>query len=630
MLPLTLFAQREELETIKAQFPDASFVRMSNQQKINISLENQRINIIQDTKYEDAYLDESAVQYAKRSISYNTFFNLLDVKAKTINTENNQLKEDKVENFVTKDEIDDAFYDDSKSVSFILPNLKAGSRTIIEKKEQINNPRFLSPIYFGESFPVANTKIVFEVDKNIRLTFKKFHTDQLNIVMTENTKKNKKIITIEATNTPVFKEENKSPNAKNYVPHLVPVITGYTLNNKEIDLSGDVTHLYSWYQSLVKNINKEAPDPEMVKVVDSLTAGKSTEFEKVKAIYYWAQENVKYIAFEYALGGFVPRDANLVFKKKYGDCKDNSSIMDEMFKIAGINGRITWIGTRSIPYTYSEMPTPLADNHMILTYTHQDKTYFLDATARYQTLDMPTSFIQGKEALVEVDSLHYELKKVPVVEAQNNAWIDKAEFSIKDGTIYGKATTTLRGYQKIDAYYALETKNTQQKKADYYNVILQKGNNKYAYSQLEEVNKFDYENDFKLNYQFEIKDYITSFKDEVYVNMNLARYMQVFQIEKDRKTGMEFEYKNHNEFLYDFTLPEGYELTYLPKGIEIKNDWIQVSLNYEKIGNTIHYKHTVTQDFIELNLEQIKELEKIKSQIEKSYKEVVVIKKKTT
>lgn len=192
MLPLTLFAQREELETIKAQFPDASFVRMSNQQKINISLENQRINIIQDTKYEDAYLDESAVQYAKRSISYNTFFNLLDVKAKTINTENNQLKEDKVENFVTKDEIDDAFYDDSKSVSFILPNLKAGSRTIIEKKEQINNPRFLSPIYFGESFPVANTKIVFEVDKNIRLTFKKFHTDQLNIVMTENTKKNKK------------------------------------------------------------------------------------------------------------------------------------------------------------------------------------------------------------------------------------------------------------------------------------------------------------------------------------------------------------------------------------------------------------------------------------------------------
>lgn len=100
------------------------------------------------------------------------------------------------------------------------------------------------------------------------------------------------------------------------MPHLVPVITGYTLNNKEIDLSGDVTHLYSWYQSLVKNINKEAPDPEMVKVVDSLTAGKSTEFEKVKAIYYWVQENVKYIAFEYALGGFVPRDANLVFKKK--------------------------------------------------------------------------------------------------------------------------------------------------------------------------------------------------------------------------------------------------------------------------------------------------------------------------
>lgn len=629
-LQFSFLAGAQGLEEIKKQFPNEPFVRLANVQHVNISIENQRINIIQDTKYEDAYLDESAIQYAKRSISYNTFYNLLDVQAKTINQENGVLKEKIVENFTTKDELEDSFYDDTKSVSFLLPDLKPGSRSVIQKKEQINNPRFLSPIYLRESFPIAQTLVVFEVDKNINLTFKKFHTEGVNFEITEKEKKNKKIITVEALNAPVVKSEYKTPNAKSYVPHLVPVISGYSLNKKEISLSGDASQLYSWYHSLIKDINKQTPDPELVQLVDSLTLGKETELEKVKAIYYWAQDQVKYIAFEYALGGFVPRDANAVFKKKYGDCKDNSSIMHEMFKIAGIPGQITWIGTRSIPYTYSEMPTPLVDNHMILTYTQQDKTYFLDATARYQSIDMPTSFIQGKEAMVGEDSLHFELKKVPVVAAEKNLWEDKAEFTLKDGIIVGKATTTLTGYQKIDAFYQLENKNTNQKLADYYNAILRKGNNKFSYNQLKETHKYDYEKDFVIDYNFEIRDYSTSYKDEVYVNMNLARYMQVFQIEKDRKTAMEFDYKNHHVFKYTFVIPEGYEATYIPKDVEFKNDWIQIKLNYTKKNNTIEYFHSVTQNFIELSVEQLKELEKIKTTIEKSYKEVVVIKKKTT
>ena len=70
---------------------------------------------------------------------------------------------------------------------------------------------------------------------------------------------------------------------------------------------------------------------------------KETELEKVKAIYYWAQKNVKYVAFEYALGGFVPRDANDIYSKKYGDCKDNSSIMNTSWmkiRLVGLVGCI--------------------------------------------------------------------------------------------------------------------------------------------------------------------------------------------------------------------------------------------------------------------------------------------------
>ena len=135
-----------------------------------------------------------------------------------------------------------------------------------------------------------------------------------------------------------------------------------------------ISSLYDWYYSLVKDINTQEKDKDLEALVASLTVGKDNDLEKVKAIYYWTQQNIKYIAFEYALGGFIPREAYDVFKKKYGDCKDNSSILSEMLSIAGLKGSLTWIGTRSIPYTYKEVPTPAVDNHMILSYENKGKT----------------------------------------------------------------------------------------------------------------------------------------------------------------------------------------------------------------------------------------------------------------
>ena len=97
-----------------------------------------------------------------------------------------------------------------------------------------------------------------------------------------------------------------------------------------------------------------------------------------------------------------------------------------MLKIAGIKGYLTWIGTRDIPYNYTELPTPFTDNHMILTYKNGGKVYFLDATGQYLPLELPSSFIQGKEALVGIDSTEYEILKVPVIDADVNSHIDSS------------------------------------------------------------------------------------------------------------------------------------------------------------------------------------------------------------
>lgn len=121
-----------------------------------------------------------------------------------------------------------------------------------------------------------------------------------------------------------------------------------------------------------------------------------------------------YVAFEDKLGGFIPREAADICKRKFGDCKDMTSIQVALYRKAGIDAYFTWIGTRHKPYTYEEVPLPITDNHMICTIKLDGKWVFLDGTDPLIPFGIPPQGIQGKEALVGIDANNYKIITVPV------------------------------------------------------------------------------------------------------------------------------------------------------------------------------------------------------------------------
>src|SRR5690606_28188930 len=134
------------------------------------------------------------------------------------------------------------------------------------------------------------------------------------------------------------------------------------------------------------------------------------------------------------------RQAKLVYERKFGDCKDMSSIITEMAKYANIpNVNLTWIGSRSIPYTYHEVPTPAVDDHMIATYEDaKGNIYFLDATDSYTKFGLPSGFIQGKEAMIQ-NGESYKLVKVPVVNFGENASQMLVDLQLENTLLKGSA-----------------------------------------------------------------------------------------------------------------------------------------------------------------------------------------------
>lgn len=628
LLPKSALAQyTKEFDLIKNKYPDSQIVRLLEDVKISVQLKNGELEIKQSFIEEDLYLDESATYGSKRNLKFSSFFELESVEASSYEYKDGKYKTYKVEEFLEKDEMEGSFHDDSKSLNFIYSNLSTGSKTKLEYTEVVKNPRFLSPIYFGDFYPIKEKKVTLVADKDIKFRFQEFNTEDYNIKFTKEEKRGDIIYTWEILDVDKHKYESNVPSYSKVLPHIIPIIISYKSNNQNVNLLNDVSGLYEWYYSMVKDINLSEPDANLVSLVNELTKDKTTDLEKARAIYYWTQKNIKYIAFEYALGGFIPREANDVYKKKYGDCKDNSSILYEMLKIAGLEGNLTWIGTRSIAYTYTDVPTPIVDNHMILSMEIDNKTYFLDATGRYLPIEMPSSFIQGKEALVSNGEAKFVIKDVPVVDAKISAFKEVTTLHLEDARLLGTTKAEISGYYKIDFFNQLEDANTPAKIKEYYNYKMRKGNNKFLIDALTETNKYDYDKDLIIDYTFNINDYAKLLGDEIYINLNLRKDETDFKFEDDRENDIEVTYKSFYDYVTTLEVPVGYIVDYLPKDVSLSNEFMDSKITYETIDNTIVYKHQLEMNFLTLNPKQQQTVSDAIKVVEKSFKETVVLKK---
>ena len=297
-----------------------------------------------------------------------------------------------------------------------------------------------------------------------------------------------------------------------------------------------------------------------------------------------------------------------------------------MLEIAGIKGNLTWIGTRSIPYTYKEVPTPVVDNHMILSYENDGKTYYLDATGRYIKFGLPTSFIQGKEALVSYGK-DFKIKKVPIIDAKENALIDTTFLKIENDVVVGYSKTSVAGYLKIDFFNALENADTKTKLEQFYNSNFLKGNNKFLVKNFNEKNKYDYDKNFIIDYMFEIDDYSKKLGDEIYINLNLNKEVSNFKTDKKRKTAIEYEYKKHFNYTTELAIPAGYKVDYIPETVTFGNDFLTATIQYKLTDNEVVYNQTITLNFLTLSVAEQKEVNTLIDKIEKNYKEIVVLKR---
>lgn len=627
-------ANNPNFEALKALYPNENVVTLLNKEHISINFNDDKWDISTEIDDQMMYLNDLAAQsFADKSISYSSFEDITDIKACTLIPETKGKKSKyttmQVKDIGTNDVmLNGVFFADYKEKKWVFPAVQTGAITELSYKQTSKDPHMTSPFFFGSYYgPTLNSQYSVTVPDHIKITYKLLGKNTEKINLSQKKVGNQTTYTWSMADLDKSDYESDAPAGGYSEPHIVVYINSAEQNGNKTAVLENETGLYSWYSKLCSQVNQKSDLAPLKNLVTQLTANAQTDEQKAQIIYAWVQNNIKYIAFEDGLGGFVPREAADIFQKKYGDCKDMSSIIVTMLKLANIEAYLTWIGTRDRPYKYSQVPCPIVDNHMIAVAKINNNYVILDGTGEYQPYGLPTSMIQGKEAMIGLDSANYQIIEIPIIDAEKSQKIENATFSIEDRNLVGNGSCTLTGYRKIFIEYnRLKQEANGQK--NYFNELLSKGSNKCAITVTENTGFGKAQNEAQIQYQAVVPNYITRTSDKIYVNMNLIKQYKDATIDLDkRKLDKENEFMYHDTYNFTLEVPPTYSVEYLPQSAEFKHHLFSFSTTYKTEGNSIKCTFDLTINYLILSKDNFAEWNQFIDALNATYQEAIVLKK---
>lgn len=619
---------KDQIEGFKEQYKSSDFIYLKKDLEIvpyksdaddfRLKLNFSEVILILSPKGSEFFLDQT--------IEYSNAVQLQGAKSKL------RSESGKTQKAILSDEIQTissnfVFYDGEKSRELNFEHVSVGD--IIETSYSMVYKNGALPIrhFFGGFAPIVSSKLELQEPDWVEFD-KQFYNDKGMITENKEQRGNTTHSVFTFTGTPyahVF--ESDAPSFLSLVPHIIFQVKKCTINDKQFGLP-DLAALQKLYVSYLDNIVSDTSFSDLRTITLEITKPLNSDFEKVKAIYYWVQDHIQYVAFEEGISGFKPRLSKNTFNKKYGDCKDMAVLIYGMAKSIGIRIQIAWIGTRDLPYTYEKSHNQFVDNHMIATFQDNDKRYFLDATSNFQPFDLPTSFIQGKEALIFDDkSNSFLVERVPVIGSKENCITDSTTLTIANDIVVGSKKNEVAGYNKI-AYFHLFNEpdlleKNKKKLTGYF------FNNENASREVDFVRVNVNERDSVSEVELVFREKLSKLdSNTVLLNVFTGNLPLDESKLKNRKLPLEIDYKTTFISSTKVIIPSDYSVSKLTEDKVIDKDGVSYQINYEFFNGELKQLVTVELSKLHYTKEEVEVLEKTISELTKQLNKPLVLIKK--
>ncbi len=197
-----------------------------------------------------------------------------------------------------------------------------------------------------------------------------------------------------------------------------------------------------WFSSLEKD--RQAPTPEIRAKEEELVRGKTTDMQKVEALYDYVALNFRYISLSFGLGRYQPHAASEVLANQYGDCKDKHTLLASLLEAAGFHASSVLINSsRKLD---PDVPAPSQFDHVITLVPVDDQNVWLDTTTEVAPFRLLAYPLRKKQALVIAPDGSAKLMETPADPPMRDRQVQEIDGKLSDlGKLTAHVHYSLRG-----------------------------------------------------------------------------------------------------------------------------------------------------------------------------------------
>lgn len=543
------------------------------------SLNDKVVTIEENAEYEFLSLKKFASvmypEYYNRFVELKTFKKAVKYGNKYITLERGG-----IDRSVTDDGI---FFDDSRVQFYPLRFSQKGAMSRITVKKVYLDGKYLTRLFFHSAWPIKEQVFEFKVPDWLTVDFKKMNFEGRKVEVQENKKGGYTNYVFIMKDIPAYKAEYGRIGRAYTDPHIIVQIKTFESKGEELKGFDKTDDVYKWNNRLYLMAGNEKD--KLTSQLTKITQGKTTDTEKIKSIYYWVQDNIRYIAYEDGYSGYIPTSAQDVLSKKYGDCKGMANLLTELLKLAGYDAHFTWIGTRAIPYLQS-MPALCVNNHAICTLYFGGKTYYLDGTESYVPFGENAFRIQGKEVMIAKGD-QFEINKVPESVADENKIFTQADFVLAKESLNGKVKVALTGNQRTEFHQRYQNLPTTSQK-EFLNDFLEFGNDNMVAANLKTSDLKNRELPVEINGDVDLSNTVNTISGDMYVGIDFfPKSLDRFIPDEKRIEGYDLDVLIKYEDKISLALPADKKFFDKPDNLELKFDGYEFKGQYTIEGNKI-------------------------------------------
>lgn len=344
-----------------------------------------------------------------------------------------------------------------------------------------------------------------------------------------------------------------------------------------------------WWYEMTQKFSE--PDDDLRSVVAELTADLDSDEAKIKAIYHFVAQKIRYMGLGTGKkAGFEPKPAAETLATRYGVCRDVAVLMSTMLEVAGIESYV--VLTRAGEKIDEEIPTVSFDHAIVALPDGSGGFYFSDPTVE-NSVDLLLP-MEADASMLVCTAAGEDLSTSPHVPARDNLGTITARSRVdQEGRLTSEVTVSTKGIYDY-AFRAWCKRYPPRELVNFWQQVITRVHPGAQLTGFSTSDPEDLHSPFGLRFSYEIEAYAIRAGEYLLVRSPVSTnsfelIMRQFLVAAglpERRYAFDLGVTLGAEQIESLVLPDGYRVKSLPEGVDLESGPLSYRMVYSSAAPT--------------------------------------------